>query len=324
MGAGEPTVGRLGDVAGDTVHFDVIDRAGNMVSATPSGGWLQSSPVIPDLGFCLGTRAQMFWLEEGHRPRSPRASVHARHCRPPWRYATVSRCLPGGLRVATSRTSGQRSSSCAMSTLGKTSRRRSTRRRGIPSISRSHFGRARRGRVFWCWKAACPPTAARSCSGAAIWSRLARLGRKAGSLRPRGTGVAARPPPIPAACRATLPADSSARSRQTRWPRPGTPARGVREVTRRGSAEQDCPRHCRRSLCRCTAHGDAGQRAILRPDGARPMMRHIAAFLVLMAWLARRATCRRRRLSVTAGDARRGVHARRPERRIGAHRRTPA
>ncbi|RAI35723.1 gamma-glutamyltransferase family protein [Rhodoplanes roseus] len=65
-GAGEPTVGRLGEVRGDTVHFDIIDRAGNMISATPSGGWLQSSPVIPELGFCLGTRAQMFWLEEGH------------------------------------------------------------------------------------------------------------------------------------------------------------------------------------------------------------------------------------------------------------------
>ena len=66
MGAGEPTVGRLGATRGDTVHFDIIDQAGNMVSATPSGGWLQSSPVIPELGFCLGTRAQMFWLEEDH------------------------------------------------------------------------------------------------------------------------------------------------------------------------------------------------------------------------------------------------------------------
>jgi gamma-glutamyltranspeptidase / glutathione hydrolase len=65
-GAGEPTVGSLGEVVGDTVHFDIIDRAGNMVSSTPSGGWLQSSPVIPELGFCLGTRAQMFWLEDGH------------------------------------------------------------------------------------------------------------------------------------------------------------------------------------------------------------------------------------------------------------------
>jgi gamma-glutamyltranspeptidase/glutathione hydrolase len=66
FGAGEPTVGRLGEVVGDTVHFDIIDQAGNMVSATPSGGWLQSSPVIPELGFCLGTRAQMFWLDERH------------------------------------------------------------------------------------------------------------------------------------------------------------------------------------------------------------------------------------------------------------------
>src|SRR3954452_1104348 len=100
-GAGEPTVGdipwthdqddlpdavaalarkreKTGAVPGDTVHFDIVDRDGNMISSTPSGGWLHSSPVIPDLGFCLGTRGQMFWLEEGHpaslapgkRPRS--------------------------------------------------------------------------------------------------------------------------------------------------------------------------------------------------------------------------------------------------------------
>ncbi|HEY2246107.1 MAG TPA: gamma-glutamyltransferase family protein [Bradyrhizobium sp.] len=66
MGAGEPTVGRFGEVRGDTVHFDIIDTSGNMISATPSGGWLQSSPVIPEIGFCLGSRAQMFWLEENH------------------------------------------------------------------------------------------------------------------------------------------------------------------------------------------------------------------------------------------------------------------
>jgi gamma-glutamyltranspeptidase/glutathione hydrolase len=57
-GVGEPT-------RGDTVHLDVVDRFGNMVSATPSGGWLWGAPVISELGFCLGTRAQMFWLEEG-------------------------------------------------------------------------------------------------------------------------------------------------------------------------------------------------------------------------------------------------------------------
>jgi gamma-glutamyltranspeptidase/glutathione hydrolase len=64
-GTGEPTVDSLGSTRGDTCHVDVVDRWGNMVSATPSGGWLQSSPVIPELGFPLGTRAQMFWLERG-------------------------------------------------------------------------------------------------------------------------------------------------------------------------------------------------------------------------------------------------------------------
>jgi len=77
-GIGEPTTSPMGAVAGDTCHVDVIDRWGNMVSATPSGGWLQSSPVIPELGFCLGTRLQISWLDEGSpsslapgkRPRS--------------------------------------------------------------------------------------------------------------------------------------------------------------------------------------------------------------------------------------------------------------
>jgi gamma-glutamyltranspeptidase/glutathione hydrolase len=58
LGAGEPT-------RGDTVHLDVADRFGNLISATPSGGWLQSSPTIPALGWPLGSRAQMFWLEGG-------------------------------------------------------------------------------------------------------------------------------------------------------------------------------------------------------------------------------------------------------------------
>jgi gamma-glutamyltranspeptidase/glutathione hydrolase len=62
---GEPTVTREGETRGDTVHIDVADRWGNLISATPSGGWLQSSPTIPSLGFALGSRAQMFWLEEG-------------------------------------------------------------------------------------------------------------------------------------------------------------------------------------------------------------------------------------------------------------------
>jgi gamma-glutamyltranspeptidase/glutathione hydrolase len=61
----EPSVSPRGTTQGDTCHIDVADRWGNVISATPSGGWLQSSPTIPELGFCLGTRLQMFWLEEG-------------------------------------------------------------------------------------------------------------------------------------------------------------------------------------------------------------------------------------------------------------------
>lgn len=85
-GIGEPTVQKDGEATvqksgvnnGDTCHIDVVDRWGNIISATPSGGWLQSSPVVPELGFCLGTRLQMMWLDEsapaaltpGRRPRT--------------------------------------------------------------------------------------------------------------------------------------------------------------------------------------------------------------------------------------------------------------
>ncbi|MBC8747615.1 MULTISPECIES: gamma-glutamyltransferase family protein [Paraburkholderia] len=65
FGQGEPTFAPLPELRGDTVHLDVVDRWGNMVSATPSGGWLQASPAVPGLGFNVTTRAQMFWMEEG-------------------------------------------------------------------------------------------------------------------------------------------------------------------------------------------------------------------------------------------------------------------
>jgi len=83
VGIGEPTRANAevpnADVPrGDTCHLDVVDRHGNLVSVTPSGGWLQSSPTIPELGFCLGTRLQMTWLDAaspsaltpGRRPRT--------------------------------------------------------------------------------------------------------------------------------------------------------------------------------------------------------------------------------------------------------------
>jgi len=63
---------------GDTTQLDAVDRWGNMISITPSGGWFSASPVIPGLGFPLGTRGQMFSLDPAHpnrlqpgkRPRS--------------------------------------------------------------------------------------------------------------------------------------------------------------------------------------------------------------------------------------------------------------
>jgi gamma-glutamyltranspeptidase/glutathione hydrolase len=77
-GTGEPTIDRSGATRGDTCHLDIVDRHGNIVSATPSGGWLQSSPYLPELGFCLGSRLQMAWLDAaspsalapGRRPRT--------------------------------------------------------------------------------------------------------------------------------------------------------------------------------------------------------------------------------------------------------------
>ena len=101
--AGDPGCG-----PGDTCHLDVADSFGNLVSATPSGGWLQSSPVIPGLGFCLGTRAQMFTLTPGLASTpGARAGGRGPRCRPAWRCATASRTWRSARPAATSRTSGR-------------------------------------------------------------------------------------------------------------------------------------------------------------------------------------------------------------------------
>ncbi len=72
---------------GDTCHFDIIDRWGNMISATPSGGWMTGSPAVPGLGFPVSVRGQMFWLDEQHpnciapgkRPRTTLTPTLAMH-----------------------------------------------------------------------------------------------------------------------------------------------------------------------------------------------------------------------------------------------------
>jgi gamma-glutamyltranspeptidase/glutathione hydrolase len=67
LGSGMPTTVLKATVkAGDTCTVAVADRYGNLAAAVPSGGWLKSSPVIPGLGFPLGTRGQTMWLVDGH------------------------------------------------------------------------------------------------------------------------------------------------------------------------------------------------------------------------------------------------------------------
>ena len=62
-----PTPGGGGGGADDgTTHFAVIDRDGNMVCATPSGGSFDKSVFFPELGCALSTRSEMFFLDEGH------------------------------------------------------------------------------------------------------------------------------------------------------------------------------------------------------------------------------------------------------------------
>ena len=80
LGIEAPTAAAGGGHLGDTTHLDAMDAAGNMVAATPSGGWIGSSPVIRGLGFPLGTRGQMFYLN-AQRPNAlqprkrPRATL---------------------------------------------------------------------------------------------------------------------------------------------------------------------------------------------------------------------------------------------------------
>jgi gamma-glutamyltranspeptidase/glutathione hydrolase len=161
-GIGEPT-----RAAGDKCHVDVADRAGNLVSATPSGGWLWSSPVVPELGFPLGTRAQMFWLEEGlpnsleprKRPRTTLSHSGA-----------ATRTSPSARPGATSRISGRSCSFSTTSTSGSTCRRRSTRRHSTRTTSRARSTRVMPTRGRSRSKGASCPTPSQSSANAATRS----------------------------------------------------------------------------------------------------------------------------------------------------------
>jgi gamma-glutamyltranspeptidase/glutathione hydrolase len=65
-----PVAGRAWQAG--TTGTRAVDADGNLFSATPSGGWFRSSPIIPGLGFCLGTRGQMFWVHDDEHPAALR------------------------------------------------------------------------------------------------------------------------------------------------------------------------------------------------------------------------------------------------------------
>ena len=65
-----PVEERLGGAAWGpgTMHVDAVDGEGNMAAFTPSGGWLKSNEVIPELGFPLGNRMMTFYLDPPQHP----------------------------------------------------------------------------------------------------------------------------------------------------------------------------------------------------------------------------------------------------------------
>jgi gamma-glutamyltranspeptidase/glutathione hydrolase len=92
--AAEPQAFAAARGRGDTTHLDAVDREGNIVAATPSGGWIMSSPVIPELGIPLGTRGQMFCLD----PEHPNALAPGK--RPRTTLTPSQATLPDGRHIA--------------------------------------------------------------------------------------------------------------------------------------------------------------------------------------------------------------------------------
>jgi len=67
--AGGPEVERAGmatPAIDGTTHIAAIDRDGNMIALTPSGGVFRKSAFVAELGCTLSTRTEMFVLEDGH------------------------------------------------------------------------------------------------------------------------------------------------------------------------------------------------------------------------------------------------------------------
>jgi gamma-glutamyltranspeptidase/glutathione hydrolase len=61
-----PTAAPTSAAADGTTHIAAIDRDGNMIALTPSGGVFRKSASAPELGCTLSTRSEMFVLQDGH------------------------------------------------------------------------------------------------------------------------------------------------------------------------------------------------------------------------------------------------------------------
>ncbi len=172
--AGNGAAGRVsrrwtvdGATRGDTCHVDVVDRWGNMVSATPSGGWLQSSPVIPALGFPLGSRLQMCWLEEG----LPSSLIPGRRPRTTLSPTMVHRDgdARAGVRHPRRRPAGPVAARAAAPPSRARARRcrsRSRRRAGTTTASRARSTRATCGRARWSSSRGSVTPSSRTCADA--------------------------------------------------------------------------------------------------------------------------------------------------------------
>ena len=96
-GAARPQV-RSGKPQPDTSYTCVVDRWGNLFSATPSDPF--KTPIVPGLGLVISSRGRQTWLEEGHpsrlepwkRPRlTPNPAIAFKNGQPRMAYGT-----PGG------------------------------------------------------------------------------------------------------------------------------------------------------------------------------------------------------------------------------------
>ncbi len=75
--AARAATGAAAGGADGTTHIAALDREGNMICLTPSGGVFRKSAFAPELGCTLSTRSEMFILEDGH-PNAPAAGKRPR------------------------------------------------------------------------------------------------------------------------------------------------------------------------------------------------------------------------------------------------------